>query len=273
MKKIAATYRPALVSILLLAFVNTAAFAAETREATPTLAKDVVVSACLDAVNRQQTPDARQCPGFVVESLQSASQTCREAGGTLVAGPEQAIWELDVNGDRQPEMTFSLEGNVTCENASSVFSCGSPGCPTPLYQLQNGKWQAIGEIDTPTMKSVSILGASPGQYGTLRIGCSGTDECVETWYYLWTGNAYEKTYVDVRGHRVNFADSVHGPYTLVTITRLLSIPEGGANFVARYPGDTEVAVVGTSEKGDYYYVSPCNACESGFVEKSAVRPR
>ena len=264
-------YCPKLFSILVLALVSSVTLAAETDAAKPKLATGIAVSACLDTINREVAPDPQRCPGFVVESLKSASQTCREASGTLTAGPEQAIWELDVNGDGQQEMTFALEGNVTCENAFSIFSCGSLGCPTPLYQQQNGEWREIGGLDAATMESVSVVSTSPGQYGTLRVSCSSTD-CVETWYYLWTGNAYEKSYVEVRGHRVNFANSIHGLYTLVTITRLLSIPEGGANFIARYPGDTEVAIVGTSEKGDYYYVSPCNACESGFVEKSAVRP-
>ncbi len=251
-----------------------ASLAAETDTSKPALAKGIAVSACLDAINREVMPDAQQCPGFVVESLKSSSQTCREAGGTLIADPESAIWELDVNDDGQQEMTFPLAGNVTCENAFSVFSCGSLGCPTPLYQLQEGAWREIGGIDARTMEALSVVSVSPGQYGTLRVGCApANSDCVETWYYVWNGSAYGKSHVEVRGHRVNFADSIHGLYTLVTITRLLSIPEAGASFVARYPGDTEVAIVGTSEKGDYYYVSPCNACESGFVEKSAVRPR
>lgn len=29
-------------------------------------------------------------------------------------------------------------------------------------------------------------------------------------------------------------------------------------------------IVGTAGKAAYYYVSPCNACESGFVPQSAV---
>ncbi len=265
-------YRYGLLSIIALALVSAASPAAETDAAKPTLAKGISVGACLDAINRNAIPDAQRCPGFVVESLKSASQTCREASGTLVAAEEPAIWELDVNGDGQQEMTFALQGNVTCENAFSVFSCGSLGCPTPLYQQQNGEWREIGGLDVPTMELVSVVSPPPGQYGTLRAGCSSTD-CAETWYYLWNGSAYEKSYVEVRGHRVEFANSIHGLYTLVTITRLRAIPDGSADFVARYPGDTEVAIVGTSEKGDYYYVSPCNACESGFVEKSAVRPR
>lgn len=264
-------YRAVLLS-LCSGLAGTASLAAETDATKPVPVKSIAVAACLDAINRDATPDAQQCPGFVVAALQAASQTCREAEGTLTADPEPAIWELDVNGDGQQEMTFPLAGNVTCENAFSVFSCGSLGCPTPLYQLQEGTWREIGGIDTRTMESLSVVGNSPGQYGTLRVDCTATD-CMETWYYRWNGSAYEKSHVDVRGHRVNFADSIHGLYTLVTLTRLLSIPEAGASFVARYPADTEVAIVGTSEKGDYYYVSPCNACESGFVEKSGVRPR
>lgn len=270
MPKLNPTYRAWLP--IFSAFAGATSLAAETEVALPALASDIAVGACLDAVNRDAAPSAPQCPAFVVESLKSASQTCREAGGKLTAEPEPAIWELDVNGDGQQELTFPLAGNVICEDAYSVFSCGSLGCSTPLYQLQEGVWREIGGIDATTRESVSVVGSSLGQYGVVRVNCT-TRDCVETWYYVWNGSAYEKSHVDVRGHRVEFADSIHGLHTLVTLTRLLSIPEAGSSFVARYPGDTEVAIVGTSEKGDYYYVSPCNACESGFVEKSAVRPR
>jgi hypothetical protein len=40
--------------------------------------------------------------------------------------------------------------------------------------------------------------------------------------------------------------------------------------IKHYDANTEVAIVGTAEQADYYYVSPCNACESGFVPKSAI---
>jgi len=44
----------------------------------------------------------------------------------------------------------------------------------------------------------------------------------------------------------------------------------GASVINRYDAGTEVAIVGTAYGAGYYYVSPCNACESGLVPKSAV---
>ncbi|AMN45705.1 hypothetical protein ACG33_00995 [Steroidobacter denitrificans] len=48
---------------------------------------------------------------------------------------------------------------------------------------------------------------------------------------------------------------------------------GTARINGYFHGDTEVAIVGTAARGDYYYVSPCNACERGFVHKSDVLVR
>jgi hypothetical protein len=59
----------------------------------------------------------------------------------------------------------------------------------------------------------------------------------------------------------------------VAATVVRAAPEAGALEVGRYDAGTELAIIGTLEGGDYYYVSPCNACESGFVPKAAVAVR
>ena len=56
-------------------------------------------------------------------------------------------------------------------------------------------------------------------------------------------------------------------------TTVLAAPSAGARDVGQYDAGIEVAIIGTAERADYYYVSPCNACESGFVPKSAVDVR
>jgi hypothetical protein len=56
---------------------------------------------------------------------------------------------------------------------------------------------------------------------------------------------------------------------MVATVDVLAEPKSGAASVGHYDAGTEVAIVGTA--GDWYYVSPCNACESGFVLKSSLR--
>ena len=45
---------------------------------------------------------------------------------------------------------------------------------------------------------------------------------------------------------------------------------GDTALIERAVEGTEVAVIGSAEGGDYYYVSPCNACASGFVPRAAI---
>lgn len=74
----------------------------------------------------------------------------------------------------------------------------------------------------------------------------------------------------VRGFRVDLTDSVHGLHVLADETALLATPEPHGAEITRYGPGTEVAIIGTARGRDHYYVSPCNACEKGFVVKSAV---
>jgi hypothetical protein len=77
----------------------------------------------------------------------------------------------------------------------------------------------------------------------------------------------------VRGYRVDFARSLHSLYGLVGPVDVLSAPTPRASIVGHYDADIEVAIVGTTVAGDYYYVSPCSACASGFVPVAKVRVR
>ena len=76
----------------------------------------------------------------------------------------------------------------------------------------------------------------------------------------------------MRGFRVEVADSIHGLYGLTGDIVLRATPAASGVEIGRYGSDTIVAIVGTAEDGDWYYVSPCNACESGFMARAGIRP-
>lgn len=236
------------------------------------LAGAISIRHCLDTIDSPDTRIEAQCPGFLIEPLKQARQTCTDSGGQLLATPASNVWTIDVDGDAAPEYLFEYDGNVSCENAWSVFECGSLGCAKALYRKYAGAWRAIAEIWADSPEAIEILDARADQtYRDLRIGCAGEDPCNEYWYSQWTGEKYERTYLEVRGHRVEFEKSIHGLYGLVGEIDVLATPTAGAAVVGHYGADTEVAIVGTVAAADYYYVSPCNACESGFVPKAAVR--
>ena len=86
------------------------------------------------------------------------------------------------------------------------------------------------------------------------------------------GMYYEAASVEVRGYPVDFANSVHGLHALVADTTLLATPRADGAALERHSAGTEVDIIGTAEAADYYYVSPCNACASGFVPRTALPP-
>ncbi len=232
----------------------------------------ISIAHCLDTIETPNKRDEARCPGFLTQPLKDARQICADAGGVLTAAPSADVWSLDVDGDTTQEFVFEYDGNVSCEGAWSIFECGSLGCPKALYRKHAGAWRAIAEIwaDAPETLELTDVVSAQG-YRDLRVGCSG-EPCPEYWYYHWSGEQYERTYVEVRGHRVEFADSIHGLYGLVGTVDVLAEPLKGAATVGHYGPETEVAIVGTATGADFYYVSPCNACDSGFIAKSAVRP-
>jgi len=254
-----------------------AAFASATagapHELQARIAGDVSIAQCLASLEGGTARDEAQCPEFLIAPLKEARQTCADAGGRLVPTALADVWTLDVNGDGEPEYVFEYDGNVSCEGAWSVFDCGSLGCAKGLYQKRDGAWQAIAEIWADAPESIEVLETPAGTDNhDLRVGCTGSDPCNEYWYYQWSGKQYERTYLEARGHRVDFANSIHGLYGLVGETDVLAGPAADAGAIGHYGSDTEVEIVGTTTGADYYYVSPCNACDSGFVPKSAVRP-
>jgi hypothetical protein len=237
------------------------------------VAASISIAQCLDSIATGTARDEVQCPAFLIEPLKQARQTCADAGGKLVAAATPDVWTIDVNGDGVPEYVFEYDGNVSCEGAWSVFDCGSLGCAKGLYQKHDGAWQAVAEIWADAPEAIEVQG-TPADAGNrdLRVGCTGADPCTEYWYFQWNGRQYERTYLEARGHRVEFEKSIHGLYGLVGETDVLAAPSADSAPIGHYGSDTEVEIVGTASGADYYYVSPCNACDSGFVPKAAVRP-
>jgi len=266
------SWRGSLTSLVPALAAASVALAGPESGVVPKRAENIDISRCFDIVAGKSERDAARCPAFLLELVEQAEPSCREAGGTLRPMSPADVWAIDVNGDGKQELSFEYAGNVACEGAWSLFDCGSLGCPKLLYEEHAGTWRVIAsDIYADSMESVVLLPPAAGQrYGTLRVGCGGDAVCPEYWFHTWTGTTYQRQWVEVHGFRVSFADSVHGLYPLAGQTALLAAPEANATVIERYDATTEVEIIGTAENADYYYVSPCNACESGFVRKAAV---
>lgn len=264
-------------SLTAVALVLTSLFAAacsgRAEPATAVLASGLSPAHCVAALDAGTAPDAAVCPAFLMTAITNARAVCRDVGGTLAGAAEGAVWTLDVDRDGAPEFVYEEEGNVTCEGAFSVFSCGSLGCPKLVYANRGGEWREIaGIFFAYAPEHIAVLDAAPGTPAPLRVGCAAPDSCAEHWLFEWNGARYERTHLDVRGFDVDLVATVNGLYPLAAATDVRETPEAGAASVGRYEAGTEVAVVGTATTttGEHFYVSPCNACESGFVPRTAL---
>ncbi|HVY65601.1 MAG TPA: hypothetical protein VHH11_12340 [Gammaproteobacteria bacterium] len=237
----------------------------------PTLATGLSPAACVAAAAAGTDPDAARCPAYLRSAVADARATCSEAGGRLEGADQAEVWQLDVDDDGQDEVAFEMNGNVTCVDAYSLFECGSLGCPKTLYTNSGGAWEAIGDLFAFGPESVDVTDQRIGGHRTLR-ACRDGPPCVEFWFYEWRGGQYERTRLDVRGFPVDFANTAHGLRPLLAETDLKAMPSAQAESVGRYEAGTDVAIIGTTTNG-FYYVSPCNACVSGFVPTSGVRPQ
>lgn len=248
-----------------------AAFGAADGDAQPARAAaltSVSPAHCVEALERREEPDPLRCPTALRAAVAEAATTCRQAGGMLEGAGEGNVWALDVDDDGRNELAFELDGNVSCVGAWSVFSCGSLGCPKSIYELRDGEWAVVGSIYAAVPQHVSLAARGADGHRALEI-CSD-DDCTERSTYEWGGASYDATSLEVRGTRVAIADSIRGLHSLTTDVTLRASPDSTSPDVGRYEAGTEVAIIGTVEGGDHYYVSPCNACESGFVPRTAV---
>ncbi len=227
----------------------------------------VNIQQCIDAIGKARPAS---CPAYLVEAVKGAAQMCREAEGQPVGISPASIWSLDVNGDGRLEYLYEIGAIVGCMNAASIFSCGSLGCPQLLVQEQKGAWVVISGIGASDPGAIEVLPAGTASgYREIKVNCAdGDPPCAQSVFYQWNGQAYDSSAMDVRGFRVDVAGSVHGLYGLTGNTAVLATPTADGKVLGSYGPETEVAIIGQSKD---YYVSPCNACESGFVRKSSVR--
>ena len=234
-------------------------------------AADLDLPRCVSALEVDAASTARECRAFLRAPVAAARETCRAAGGKLGPAVHPNVWVIDVNGDGRDEYAFDYEGIAVCTGAASAFSCGSLGCPKELYEERGGVWARLGEIYADSPDAVDVLAAARGGYRDLRVGCGAVEPCDERWHYGWRGDHYERIDLEARGYRVAFSDSEHGLRAADGDLAVLAAPKRDAAVLEVYPPRTELSIVGTVVDADYYYVSPCNACESGFVPKSALQ--
>ncbi|MEO8466854.1 MAG: hypothetical protein ABI640_16065 [Gammaproteobacteria bacterium] len=236
-----------------------------------TLATGLSPASCLAALVGGTQADSARCPGFLRSGVAEARAMCTEPGGKLEGAEQADVWQLDVDDDGHNEFAFELNGNVTCVDAYSLFECGSLGCPKALYTERDGEWQPIAAIFAYGPEGVEITDQRVDGHRTLK-ACRAGPPCVEFWYYEWRGEAYDVTHVDVRGFTVEFADDAQGLRPLLAATDVKATPTAQAESVGHYDAGVDMAVIGKAA-GGFYYVSPCNACEGGFVPASAVGRR
>jgi hypothetical protein len=234
----------------------------------PTRLTAVSPAHCVAALEGNVTADPLRCPGALRAALAEAAATCKEAGGKLLGPAEGAVWAMDVNGDGRDEILFDLSENAGCQDAFSLFSCGSLGCPKNLYELRGGTWQTIASVSTYSPELIEL--GTPGANGYRSLTVCGGEACHERSTSEWQGSVYESTRLEVRGVGIDVVSSPHGLYPFVIGTTVRAAPSLDAPDVGQYEAGIEAAIIGAAEGADWYYVSPCNACESGFVPRSAI---
>jgi len=231
---------------------------------------DFDLQACLQAARDPATAGPETCPGYVLDSLVYAVEECARVGGMLKPASAPVLRALDIDADGGDEVLYDFTENYYCEGAPSIFSCGSGGCPTGLYAKRDGAWMVLGSINAEDSPGIELLAAPVGaRYATLRGGCSGTRPCGEITQYTWNGTGYDRTLIEVGATMVDVAPG--GMQTLLADTGVRAAPTPDAPVLDTYPAGRDFVVIGTARGTDYFYVSPCNACQRGFVPADTLR--
>lgn len=226
-------------------------------------------AACLAEEMTDDAAQTSRCPSFALLSLDYMAGQCAAHGGTLKARQPSEAWSLDVDGDASAEVLVDLIGNFDCEGAPGAFACGSTGCPFLLYKKREDTWAEIGAINADDGPGIEVLPAAEGTFATLRGGCLGQQPCSELTHYEWKGQAYQRTWIDFKGHPVDVAAG--GLMTLTQDAAVLDAPDRKRGQVLdEYPVGTAVIVIGTARDAPFSFVSPCNACRRGFIETALL---
>lgn len=226
-------------------------------------------AACLAEEMTDDAAQTSRCPSFALLSLDYMAGQCAAHGGTLKARQPSEAWSLDVDGDASAEVLVDLIGNFDCEGAPGAFACGSTGCPFLLYKKREDTWAEIGAINADDGPGIEVLPAAEGTFATLRGGCLGQQPCSELTHYEWKGQAYQRTWIDFKGHPVDVAAG--GLMTLTQDAAVLDAPDRKRGQVLdEYPVGTAVIVIGTARDAPFSFVSPCSACRRGFIETALL---
>jgi len=109
---------------------------------------------------------------------------------------------------RRIDLAFCFAEDLTDEAARGVFSCGSLGCPYPLYKKRGDTWIEFGAINADDAPGIEVLPKEDDSYSTLRGGCTGLRPCSElTRYDEWKADRCERSWIDFKGHPVDVAPS------------------------------------------------------------------
>lgn len=230
---------------------------------------DIDSAACLSQAQAAASPTSTGCPGFVLLPLANALDQCTGVGGRLEPIGTPAAWMLDANRDGSPEFLYDLTQNYFCDGAPSVFACGSLGCPSLLYGQKDDAWVVLGYINADDAGAIEVLETTgTSGYASLRGGCGGSRPCKELTHYTWNGESYDRTLIEVGATTVDVAPG--GLRTLMAEAAVLAAPTPDAQVLDTYPTGTDVVVIGNVRDSAYRYVSPCNACDRGFLPASAL---
>ena len=249
---------------------ETAEFTKDTVGAPAVLTKRLDFASCLAEDLTDDAAQSTRCPSFALLSLDYMSRQCSASGGKLKARQPSAAWSLDVDGDASAEVLVDLVANFDCEGAPGAFACGSTGCPFLLYKKRGDTWVELGAFNADDGPGIEVLPAEEGTYAALRGGCTGLQPCSELTHYEWNGQAYERTWIDFKGHPVDVAPG--GLMALTQDAAVLDAPDKNKGQVLdEYPLGTAVIVIGTAREAPFSFVSPCNACRRGFVETAILK--
>lgn len=241
---------------------------AEQATGAAVLNKNIDFAACVAEESSEPDATVAPCPTYVLQSLDYMVTECSRVGGALQPMEEAGVWSLDVDADRRSEVLVDLTQNFTCYGEPSVFSCGSLGCPYFIYSQRGDAWVELGAVNADDAPGIEVLPSETGTPATLRGGCMGARPCSELTYYTWKDSAYNRSWLDYRGHVVDVVPS--GLLTLTKEASVLTAPSRNGQEIDKYPAGTVMVVIGAAREGPYKYVSPCNGCRRGFVEAAVL---
>lgn len=253
----------------LAALAASCASATEEGRAAPLSGPDV--AHCLRALAGDEPRDAGRCPDYLLEPLESARTLCLESGGRPGAAPDPQVRALDLQADGDPEYLFDAAALVACAEAWSALSCGSLGCPELLVERSEGGWRTIAALPAGAGATLELRPGAAGGPPDLATGCAaGEEPCAERRLWRRKGTEYAVWRLEVRGFPVDPDGVPRGLRALVADVDLRATPGPDGEPLARLTAGSEVAILGRAVEGDDLYVSPCNACPSGFVPAQSV---